>query len=146
MTGGDLGSFEGDGKAGTLFVGQRFGMFALEAGLSAYGFRNDSQSWDNVGLAAGGRFTVPVMPTVGMSVHAGIEKTWSNGSSNSDSADYTGTGWLAGLGVEYKLGFGALGPGAIWADYTRHAASFVNDIRERDGNVDVLSLGVTVGF
>jgi len=144
-TGGDLGRFDSNGTAGSLFVGHNLGLFSVEAGLSKYGFKSASQSWSNISLGAAGKLTVPVMPMLGAYLRLGIEKTWSDGSSSNADADYTGTGWMAGIGVAYKLNLGATS-GAVWADFTRHDASFVNDANERDGNVDVVSLGISVGF
>lgn len=144
-TGGDLSNMDGGGLGGSLFVGQKLGMFGLEAGLTKFKFENATQSWDNIGIAAAGRFTLPIVPMVGAYLRVGIEKTWSDGSANSESADYTGTGWLAGIGAQYKLNLG-FSEGAVWADYTRHDQSFVNDTRARDGNIDVISAGITVGF
>jgi len=143
-TGGDLANWGADGKVGSLYVGQRFGMVGLEVGLSAYGLSGPGGgAVTNVGLSAAGLFAVPVTPTISPYLRLGIEKTWMN---RDTAADFSGTGWLASLGVEYKLSFGALGMGGIWADFTRHDASFVNDTVQRDGHIDTLSLGVTVGF
>jgi hypothetical protein len=144
-TSGDLSSMDSNGTAGSLFVGHSMGMFSLEAGLSKYGFKNSNQSWSNLALGAAGKLTVPVMPMLGAYLRVGIEKTWSDGSANSGDADYTGTGWMAGIGAAYKLNLGATS-GAVWADLTRHDASFVNDARSRDGSTDVISIGITVGF
>lgn len=144
-TGGDLSSMDSNGIAGSLFVGHSFGLVSIEAGLSKYGFKNQNQDWGNISLGAAGKLTVPVMPLLGAYLRLGIEKTWQNGSAKSADSDYTGTGWLAGIGAAYKLNLGATS-GAVWADFTRHDASFVNDTRSRDGNIDVISLGITVGF
>jgi hypothetical protein len=142
-TGGEMDRYGGEGAAVSLFVGQRFGMFGLEAGLSRYGIQADqtANKFDNLGLAAAGRFTLPIGPMFGAYLRAGIERTWMEGKNTS----FSGTGWLAGIGAEYKLNLGFTS-GGVFADYTRHDATFVNDLTERSGNVDVFSIGMSVGF
>lgn len=143
-TGGELGDWDASGKLGSVFVGQRLHpYFGVEAGLSAYGLSTtQGAAVTNVGLAAAGRLFVPVTPVITPYLRLGIEKTWMT---RDRAQDFSGTGWLASLGVEYKLNLSFVS-GGVWAEYTRHDASFVNSSAQRDGNIDTLSLGVTVGF
>jgi hypothetical protein len=147
--GGDLENgntqFDGAGIAGSLVVGQRLHrLFGVEVGLSRYGLETETIAFTNTGLAAAGRFTVPFTPRIAGYLRAGIEKTWMT-PDGSRGADHDGTGWLAGLGAEYKVKVGKVG-GSVWADLTRHSSRLVSDTVERDGAIDIFAVGVTVGF
>jgi hypothetical protein len=61
------------------------------------------------------------------------------------AADHSGTGWLASLGAEYKVKVGRIG-GSVWADFSHHQSSLVSEQVERDGGIDILTIGVSVGF
>ena len=148
--GGDLdsgnNSFSGSGMAFQLAVGQKLGkMLGVEVGVSRYGLENaNGSTFSNTGLSAMGRFTLPFTPLIGGYLRAGIEKTWMTPDSD-QGTEYSGTGWLGGLGGEYKLKVGQIG-GSVWADFTRHSSSLVSQTTKRDGAIDILSVGVTVGF
>jgi hypothetical protein len=143
-TGGDLAPDHGTGLAYSLAVGQRLGMFGLEVGLTRYGLERDGiYTWTNTTIAAGGRFVAPLRVVVQPYLRAGIEKTWMKAGER--SRDYSGTGWYAGLGGQYQLRLGPIS-GTVWAEVTRHQASFVNDEFKRDGAIDMLAAGIAVGF
>jgi hypothetical protein len=147
--GGELENltFDGNGLAWSLAVGQRFGMVGLEVGVSRYGIaRMDTEAaWTNTALSAAGRFTLPIGPMWGAYVRAGIEKTWMTPDRERQLADYSGTGWLAGIGGEYRLRLGPVA-GSVWAELTRHDSTFVNPDRSWDGHIDLFQLGVSAGF
>jgi hypothetical protein len=143
---GDLDDgFSGAGMAFDLRVGQRLHKYVgVEVGLNRYGLENPTRSWTNTGLAAAGRFTLPFTPLIAGYLRAGIEKTWMTGDTER-AADHSGTGWLASIGAEYKVKVGRIG-GSIWADFSHHQSSLVSAETKRDGAIDILSVGVTVGF
>jgi hypothetical protein len=143
-TGGDLSDWGADGKAGSLFVGQHLNKWVgVEAGLSVYGLSSpNGNGITNIGLAAAGRFQYPVTPVIAPFVRLGIEKTWMD---RGRAEDFSGTGWMAGLGVEYKLNL-SFTQGGVWAEYLHHDATFVNDRSEQAGSIGTLQIGVTFGF
>ena len=141
---GDLGEWEGDGMAGSLAVGHRMGIVGLEVGLMRYGLRNEGiGNWDNTALHAAGSLHIPLGPMLGAYGRLGIEKVWMN--AERQGQDFSGTGWLAGLGAELKLDLG-FASGAVFLDFTRHGTEFVSDEQARDGHVDIVQLGISVGF
>jgi|SRR5688572_9777850 opacity protein-like surface antigen len=143
VAGKGLDDWSAGGGLGSVFVGQRFGYFGVEAGLTYYGLEApNGEAAKNLGLAAAGRFQYPVTPVIAPYVRVGLEKTWLDRESG---IDYTGVGWMAGLGVEYTLNLSFL-RAAAFAELTRHDASFTNDNRELDGHIDTISIGIAAGF
>ena len=140
----DLGGWEGDGVSGSLFVGHRIGYFGLEVGLQRYGLRNDyaASSWSNTSLGAGGSLHLPLLGTFGVFGRLGIEKVWLD---KEAGQEYSGTGWYGGLGGELTLDLG-FASGAVFLEIIRHGTRFVSDQQARDGSIDMISLGLTVGF
>jgi opacity protein-like surface antigen len=145
VAGKGLDEWSAGGGLGSVFVGQRFGYFGVEAGLTYYGLEtSNDEAVKNLGLAAAGRFQYPVTPVIAPYVRLGLEKTWLD-RERAGSLDYTGVGWLAGLGVEYTLNLSFL-RAAAFAELTRHDASFTNENRELDGHIDTISIGIAAGF
>ena len=148
-TSGDM-AYNEDGRVGKLFVGYQFN--ALKVGrLSAEGigskfdvFRADGYEYGatNVGVAA--KYNLPIADGFEVFARAGLQHTSLNGQ-DGIREDYSGTGFLLGLGAEYRIQrFG------IFVDYNINSAKLTSPEiygdREFGFTSRVWMLGASVSF
>jgi hypothetical protein len=144
------GSEDGVGMSGRLFGGQTWslgpGSLGFEVALGKFGIGRNEEQLDYAGtsLAAGAKGALPVYQKLEATLRAGIEKTWLSGQ-NDRHVDVEGSGWYAGLGVQYPLTLGPVS-GAVFADVTRHEADTTRGRQGSHLTADMWSLGVIVGF
>jgi hypothetical protein len=139
-----------DSMNARLSLGQRMGPLALEASLFGAGLvgRNDfagpGREYDTVSLGVDLKYFFGILATpLELYPKIGLNRTWLTG--GRDALDYDGWGWDLGAGAQ--LSFDRIG---IWLDFTHQRTNLRSDnelyTRHLDGNLNLLSLGVSVYF
>jgi len=151
--GGDLGGmYDAQGRdTARLAIGQRTGPIAIEASVfgtglnTAAGAESDS---DAISLGVGLKYYFGITGPIEGYGHGGLTKTWLGADKSvGGGADMEGRGYLLGAGLQYSFRLMPLGEAAIWLDYTRQSMSLHDsDLATVDGNVNMLTVGVSVGL
>ena len=137
--------------AGRFVLGEQFGMFSLEAGVSGTSdiLLSDGKQYDAVSALVAAKLSIPVLGPLHAYGRVGAERNWvaAHGSETTPNfrIDYQGDGTFEGVGVE--LGFRFIGlTTSLWADYTRHTATLSNGGVSDNFQIDLWMAGASVGF
>jgi hypothetical protein len=158
-------TFTDNGRSWRGDVGYRFQPFALGSITPALSIEGGYQGF-NVGLMgaritspfdgqeffAAGKFSVPFNPLFEAYARLGFEHSSFTSQTNIPHSELDGTGWLGGVGVEFRLG-GIVGAppvfrsSGIWVDFTYNGNSMTDYAnKSRDIGVDMFTIGLTFGF
>lgn len=136
-----------NGRSGRLFGGYRFAPFkyfslSAEAGYEGYGLavNHSSTSVDSRELYVAGKVSVPFAEGFEAFGRLGGQTT----SVSTDSVD-SGSGYLYGAGLEYRLDLGGAVTGSIFLDLTRTTMTLQAD-RPIDSTVDRWMMGISIGI
>lgn len=153
-TGGALGAhFEAgeDADAGRLLLGQRFGIIAIEASMFGTDLRGASDmagpyDYSTLSLGVGLKLNLPLFLGLEGYGKAGLNKTWLRTPDARENWDYDGRGHELGGGLQLNLPLPAVDLG-IWLDYSHQETELRDDDRRPlDGDIDMLTLGASLGF
>jgi len=144
---------DADGRSGHLVLGYRFnpkvgpGTIAVEGLVSRYDMvRSDLHQYTGTTLALAGRYNFPLGNNFELYGRLGIQHTRVEPKVYTEP--YSGTGFLIGPGVEYRIPLGSVVL-AFFIDYTIQYASTKDETVGVDG-LDLLTrmwtLGATIGF
>jgi OOP family OmpA-OmpF porin len=119
-----------DGRSARLFGGysfrpMKYGTFSLEGALNGYGLglrdRTSVVEIDAYQISAAGKFNVPLADRFEVFGRIGLQHT--TASAENPIYDTSGTGFLVGAGIEYRLALG-IGTGAsLLLDYQLNQVS-----------------------
>jgi len=138
-----------DGRSGRLVGGFRFGRFAIEGAIGKFDFVYDDGNlfaFTAYQAQVSGKFTLPLQDGFGVFGRVGLHKQWFNAQrADFDALDVSGTGIVAGVGVEYRL------PTALdvslFVDY-QYSRGGMSGERLDFGSTStrMWTLGATIGF
>jgi opacity protein-like surface antigen len=141
--GGDIDGFE---RSGRLFGGYRISKVSFEAQGSRFALAFGTPfEYQGTQLAANVKLSLPLGNNFEVFGRGGLARTWvsSRGDLMDDSA---GTGWLLGLGAEYRINLGVTGA-SIFVDYQRSSTTFASDLGgDWDGSLGMWTLGASVSL
>jgi hypothetical protein len=141
-------TMKGNDRSLRGIVGYRFGRLSVEGAVSHYGMFLNALPFDSNMASASLKYSLPLGSGFGVFGSAGLQHTWlSTSSQGGFSAD--GTGYVLGLGAEYRLNVSLLGGASIFVDYQRAETSFTNSSNAKtnyDGQAGLFTLGLTVSL
>ena len=140
-----------DSNSARFSLGQRVGPVALEASLFGAGligsgdFVGNGAEYDTLSVGVDLKYYFTLVGPLELYPKVGLNKTWLMAPAGSRH-DYDGTGWDLGGGVQFTFDTPATML-AAWLDYT-HQRTDLRDPgkRDLDGQVGMLTLGVSLGF
>lgn len=140
-----------DSNSARFSLGQRVGPVALEASLYGAGmigrdsWAGNGAEYDTLSLGVDLKYFFGVAGPLELYPKIGLNKTWLMEPSGSRH-DYEGTGWDLGAGVQFTFDTPSTMV-AAWLDYTHQRTDLRDGTkRDLDGQVGMLTLGVSVGF
>ena len=151
---GDLSSHfatDEDSVSSRILVGERFGALAIEGSLFG------SQMSGASGLSGEGDFATF---SLGLDLKyyiglvgglegygkIGLNKTWLSGPAATEDWDYQGRGQELGVGLQYTINLPLTQVG-LWLDYTAQRTELRDGEKQAlDGSLEMVTLGVSVGF
>jgi hypothetical protein len=146
--GGDLDSaVDGDSRSLRFGLGQRIEPVALEASIfgadllgTGNGFAS-GQEFATLSLGLDLKAFFSLLGPIELFGKVGLNHTWIMGNN-----DYAGAGWDLGGGVQFVLDMPA-GYAAVWADFTHQRIGLSQDGRpDRDGSLDMVMIGGSLGI
>jgi hypothetical protein len=142
--GSDVGDFEDGGRSGKALVGSRWGNFAVEGALAGYDVIGPSNNvYDTWHASIAGKLNLPIGDGFEGFGRVGIQRTWL--SPESSDYDVSGTGYLVGAGIEYRLNLAATAA-SIWIDYQYSSADLEGMRDNFEYSARMWTLGATIGF
>ena len=140
-----------EARSGRFSLGQRIGPVALEVSLlgaemfgqNAYVGMREQYTALTAGVDL--KYYVGLTGPLELYGKAGLNKTWLMEPAGS-SHDYDGRGWDLGAGLQFTIDTPAA-MAAIWLDFT-HLRTDLRDGESRalDGQMNMLTLGLSLGF
>ncbi len=134
----------GNGRAGRLFGGYRFGKFSAEAGITwfdALWRTTGPQNHSTKLLSLSGKYNHSLGSGFEVFGRVGVQHTTHEADGG---MTYSGKGLLGGGGVEYRIKVPALAAASIFLDYTLTTAGLTP--ADFSLNTRVWTLGAIVGF
>jgi hypothetical protein len=140
---------QGNGRSGKLMVGYRFPYgISVEATGTRYGMFMDGYPADGTQLALAGKYSYSLGQGFELFGRLGLQHTSIGVTTQNPTNPYDGdgTGWLMGLGAEYR--FKAILAGcSVFVDYEHVWTSIKNNSMETfDENSGVFMAGVTLSL
>ena len=156
--GGDLGGELGsnftttdDTNSGRILVGERFGALAVEGSLfgsQLVGASNLTGQGDftTVSLGVDLKYYLGLVGGLEGYGKIGLNTTWLTGSDDSE-LNFSGRGQELGIGLQYTINLPLTQVG-IWLDYTAQQTDLRDSDQRQtlDGTIEMVNLGVSVGF
>lgn len=143
------GSFEGAGRSYRLLGGFRVGRLAVEGSITGQDLLftgNNGMGFEGRELAVAGVYSHPLGSGFEAYGKLGIHRTWLSADGGFDGMyDVSGDGLLVGGGFALRLN-AVLASGAVFVDYTHHAADLSGDRYAFEGGVGMWMLGFTFGI
>jgi hypothetical protein len=144
----DHSIYQTNGRSGRLFGGYRFAPFSqyfsvsAEAGYEGFGLavNHSSTSVDSHEIYVAGKVSVPFAEGFEAFGRLGGQQT-----SVSATGVDSGSGYLYGAGLEYRLNLGGAITGSIFLDLTRTTMTLQAD-RPINSSVDRWMMGISVGI
>jgi hypothetical protein len=136
-----------DGRSVRLLGGSRWGRFAIEGMLGAFGLgladRSGAAPLDGYQLALAAKYSLPLADAFHVYGRGGAQRTWATGALS--EYDVAGTGFLVGAGFEIDVRTG-IGSGSIWVDYQVSRTALSGDRFDLEATTRQWTLGVTVAL
>ncbi len=140
-----------DASSSRVLVGERFGALAVEGSIfgsqlrGASGFSGDGD-FTTVSVGIDLKYYIGLMGGLEGYGKVGLNKTWLAGPEGMSEASHEGRGRSLGLGLQYNFNI-ALTEVGLWADYTSQDTELRSDDGPLlDGNIEMMNVGVSVGF
>ncbi len=140
-----------DASSSRVLVGECFGALAVEGSVfgsqlrGASGFSGDGD-FTTISLGLDVKYYIGLFGGLEGYGKVGLNKTWLAGPDSMSDASYEGRGQALGLGLQYSFNLPLTEVG-LWIDYTAQDTELRNaDGPLLDGNIEMVNLGVSVGF
>lgn len=155
---GGVTNVESGGRSARLLGGYSFngldlpvGTLAIEASLTGQSlhFRSTGGFFSTKELGLAAKYSYPLGYHFEAFGKLGVHHTWLTHEDNPYGTIYdtSGTGVMAGLGVEYRFSVGPIKAGSLFMDYTYYRANLDGDAFMFEGaSVGMWMLGFTVGL
>lgn len=141
---------EGTGSS-RLLVGERFGALAVEGSIfgtqlqGASGLMGEGD-FSTISLGLDLKYHLGLVGGLEAYGKIGLNKTWLSGPAAAGEQDYQGRGQALGVGLQYSFNL-PLAEVGLWLDYTAQQT----DLRDGesvalDGGLEMVNLGVSLGF
>ena len=141
-----------DTSSGRLSLGQRVGPVALEASLFGSDLVGQTRmvgvggDYSTLSVGVDLKYYVGLVGPLELYGKGGLNKTWLQAPGNM-RLNYDGRGWDLGGGLQFTIDL-PVTMAAVWLDYTHQSTDLRDPARTRslDGGLDMVSLGVSIGF
>ena len=145
----DKGSFTQNSRTLRFAAGYRLSnLFSAEGGVMGYRVANGPVGLDGREFYAAGLLHCSLGNNFEIFGRLGVQRT--GVAPNTNDGSFTGTGYLAGVGVDYEIKLPTvpqIARAALWIDYNRSGTTLQRDASlSHDYAVGMWSLGVTLGF
>ncbi|HVV84893.1 MAG TPA: hypothetical protein VHE35_17635 [Kofleriaceae bacterium] len=126
------------GGNGRFALGERFGRLAIEASLSRFGLADSEATVAGIHL----RLAFPLGSHLAAYGRLGAERLWL-GDSQMTTVSGTGSGYVGGGGLEYRVTAPLLGQASLWAELSQDEFTTEDGA---EGGVRLWTLGASVGL
>ncbi len=146
---GGFSKYGSEGRhSGRLILGYRFGQVSVEGDISDYGLTSSlgTVDWNAMSVGVAGKLHLPITKMFEGYVRLGLQQTKvSTDASGSQTEPISGSGWMGGLGVEYRLNM-LVSELSVWADYSRESTRFKAGNSQVDGTANMWMIGLSIGI
>lgn len=143
---GKIGSVDADSSGRSLrgLIGMRFMNISAEGALNGFDVATTNYGEHTAyQLSAAVKVSMPIALGFEGFARGGLERTWL--SMGNDDLDFSGNGFLLGIGFEYRLDV-ILASASVFVDYDYHRVTLSNASDSSGENIGVWALGFTFGI